>query len=67
MANERKSAMTDTNKRLDQTEEVILIYEVSDEALEIAASAGEGIAGNFTLGACTGLSICPVRRFVHPP
>jgi hypothetical protein len=57
---ERESAMSDTTKRLDQTEEVILTYEVSDEALEIAAGAGEGTAGNFTLGACTGLAICPV-------
>jgi hypothetical protein len=29
---------------------------VSDEALESAG--GNEIAGNFTLGACTGLSVC---------
>jgi hypothetical protein len=36
----------------------LLAYEVSDEALEIAAgAAGEQV--NFTLGSCTGLSECP--------
>ena len=34
---------------LEQTDEEILAFEVSDAALEIA----------FTLGACTGLSECP--------
>ena len=42
---------------IDQNEEKLLTYEVSDEALETAA--GKEIAGNFTLGACTGLSECP--------
>jgi hypothetical protein len=51
--------MNDTTKRLDQTEEELLACEVSDEALETAAGNGEGIAGNYTLGACTGLSVCP--------
>ena len=38
-------------------EENLLTYEVSDEALE---TAGENeIAGNYTLAACTGLSVCP--------
>jgi hypothetical protein len=32
--------------------------DVSDEALEIAGGAS-GAQGNFTLGACTGLSECP--------
>jgi len=41
---------------LDETEENLLIYAVSDEALETAG--GNEIAGNFTLGACTGLSEC---------
>ena len=36
-------------------EEEILDFEVSDEALE--ASAGTEAA--YTLGACTGLSVCP--------
>ena len=36
----------------------LLIYEVSDEALEIAAGATREQV-NFTLGSCTGLSECP--------
>jgi hypothetical protein len=39
-------------------EEVVLGFDVSDEALEIAASTAIEKA-NFTLGACTGLSECP--------
>jgi len=35
----------------------LLAYEVSDEALETAG--GGEIAGNYTLAACTGLSVCP--------
>lgn len=42
---------------IDQTEEEILAFDVSDEALESAAAIGE--KANFTLGACTGLSVCP--------
>ena len=38
-------------------EESLLTYEVSDEVLETAG--GKEIAGNFTLGSCTGLSECP--------
>ena len=38
-------------------EENLLIYEVSDEALETAG--GIEITANFTLGSCTGLSECP--------
>jgi hypothetical protein len=38
-------------------EENLLAYEVSDETLE-AAGATE-IAANYTLAACTGLSVCP--------
>ena len=43
---------------IDQTEEVILSYEVSDEALETAAGIDKAKAGNYTLGFCTGLSHC---------
>jgi hypothetical protein len=39
-------------------EEVILNFDVSDEALEIAAGTADEWA-HFTLGACTGLSECP--------
>jgi hypothetical protein len=44
---------------LDQAEEEILTYEVSDEALETAGGTGKEKAGAFTLGHCTGLSDCP--------
>jgi hypothetical protein len=38
-------------------EEDLLTQEVSDEALESAGS--EQIVANYTLAACTGLSVCP--------
>ena len=44
---------------LNQIEEETLIYEVPDEAVESAAGTGREKAGNFTLGACSGLSVCP--------
>ncbi len=35
----------------------VLNFDISDEALE---SAGDNaVAANYTLGACTGLSVCP--------
>lgn len=49
--------MSDTTIKLDQIDEEILTYEVSDEALETAAGSGENKA--YTLGFCTGLSACP--------
>jgi hypothetical protein len=49
--------MNDNITGLDQTDEDILGYDVSDEALETAAGTEKGAA--FTLGACTGLSVCP--------
>ena len=50
-----QNAMTDI--ALNKQEETIS-FDVSDEALEIAASAVSGQV-NFTLAACTGLSACP--------
>ena len=41
-----------------KSDEEILAFEVTDEALEIAAGTMSDQA-NFTLGACTGLSECP--------
>ena len=41
-----------------KTEEEILAFDISDEALEIATGTVSDNA-NFTLGACTGLSECP--------
>jgi hypothetical protein len=46
-----------TNTNIEKHEESLLTYEVSDEALEIAV--GNTVAGNYTLAACTGLSVCP--------
>jgi hypothetical protein len=46
--------MTDATNSLDQTEEEILNYEVSDESLETAAVGGNKAA--YTMGFCTGLS-----------
>ncbi len=46
------------NSYLDQVNDETLAYEVvSDEALESAAVEETGAA--FTLGSCTGLSVCP--------
>ena len=44
-------------RSLSTLDENFLTYEVSDEALETAG--GNEIAGNYTLGACSGLSVCP--------
>jgi hypothetical protein len=41
----------------DPNEDEVLTYKVSDEALETAV--GNIIAGDYTLGNCTGLSVCP--------
>jgi len=54
---QRTNAMT-TKTRLDRNEEELFINLVSDEALEIAAGSTKEKA-NFTLGACSGLSVCP--------
>ena len=47
-----------TQNAMTETQEDMLIFDVSDETLEIAASAPSGQV-NFTLAACTGLSSCP--------
>lgn len=47
-----------TQNAMTETQEETLTFDVSDEALEIAASAPSGQV-NFTLAACTGLSSCP--------
>ena len=44
--------------RVDQEPDEVFTYEVSDEDLEVAAGAAAEKA-NFTLGACSGLSVCP--------
>jgi hypothetical protein len=50
--------MKNTTMGLEKFEEDILAFEVSDEALEVAAGTSKEKA-NFTLGACSGLSVCP--------
>ena len=59
MANEGSTAMSDTVFGLDQTEERMLAYEVSDEALESAAGTASVKAANYTLYFCTALDLCP--------
>ena len=44
---------------LDQTEEEILTYEVSDGAIEAAAGTMRDNAGSFTVSFCSGLDTCP--------
>jgi hypothetical protein len=50
--------MGDTTIGFDLTEQ-ILTFEVSDEALEIAAGTGKEKMGRYTLFFCTALDICP--------
>lgn len=42
---------------LIDAEEEIFSHEISDEALETVGT--EGVHAGYTLGACTGLSVCP--------
>ena len=44
---------------IDQREEEILTFDVSDEALEAAAGTVKEKAGAFTLAFCSGLDTCP--------
>jgi hypothetical protein len=44
---------------LEQTEQDVLSFEVSDDALEVAACTVREKAANYTLAACSGLSVCP--------
>jgi hypothetical protein len=50
--------MMNGNSPTELKEEEIFVFEVSDEALETAAGTAMEKA-NFTLGACSGLSVCP--------
>ena len=50
--------MTETTMGIEQTEEIFAL-EVSDEALEAAAGTVREKAANYTLAACSGLSVCP--------
>ena len=46
------------NTANERTELNVFADDVTDETLETAAGS-KGFAANFTLGACTGLSVCP--------
>jgi hypothetical protein len=57
---ERNGAMNDANtNEFDLNETEILTAELTDEALERAAGIEDAKAGAWTLGACTGISVCP--------
>jgi hypothetical protein len=47
------------SKFVDFEQEDILIYKVSDQALEAAAGIMEGQAKNVTISFCSGLDSCP--------
>ena len=44
---------------IEQTEEDVLSFQVSDEAIEAAAGSAKEIAAVFTVSFCTGLDTCP--------
>ena len=46
-------------KDVDLNDEESLIHNVSDEALEVAAQAGRGNGGAYTVAFCTGQANCP--------
>ena len=48
-----------TDSTIQQIDEEILSYEVSDEALEAAAGTVKDKAGSFTISFCSGLDTCP--------
>jgi hypothetical protein len=50
------SAGARKDKSMSEFETEVVEFETSDEALEIAAGQENA---NYTLGACTGLSVCP--------
>jgi hypothetical protein len=62
LANKRNKAMTDMTDMYIGSEEEILSFEVSDEALEMAAGSIKERAGAFTLAFCSGLDTCPSVR-----
>jgi hypothetical protein len=51
--------MTQTTMGSEQAEQEMLAFEISDEALETAAGMVSAEAANYTLAACSGLSVCP--------
>jgi hypothetical protein len=51
--------MKNATEKQDQTEEIMLVQKVFDEALEVAAGAGDNRAGKYTFFYCTALDLCP--------
>ena len=51
--------MNDTIIGLDQAEEAILTFEVSDEGLEAAACLMKDRSGSQTISFCSGIDTCP--------
>jgi hypothetical protein len=58
-ATESNAMKEGISKFVDLEQEDILIYEVSDQALEAAAGIMEGQAKNVTISFCSGLDSCP--------
>jgi len=56
--NKRTTVVRNQAIKLDTAADEIFVFEVSDEGLEAAAGEAKDKA-NYTLGACTGLSVCP--------
>ena len=53
------NATNDLSFILDGNEADIVVYRITDEALEGALHVVEGKPGSFTLSTCTFLTICP--------
>jgi hypothetical protein len=51
--------MNNSDLEIDQTEEGLLTYEVSDEVLESAANMIKDKSGSLTVSFCSGLDTCP--------
>lgn len=51
--------MTEATMEIERTEQEAFIFEVCDEVLEAAAGTAREKAANYTLAACSGLSVCP--------
>ncbi len=51
--------MENATIRIDHDEEALLISEISDEAIEAAASRVADGAGSQTIAFCSGLDTCP--------
>jgi hypothetical protein len=51
--------MTKIAMRNEQTEQEVLSFEIPDEMLEAAAGTVRENVANYTLAACSGLSVCP--------